>query len=63
MRRATIVVTRRGKAFDATLPGFGTALYTPKIEGASSEAEAIGRLVLLLSHPLGIKIDREKVEG
>ena len=61
MAKTHITVTQRGEwskaKFDASVAGleFGIA-------NANSAEEAIGRLILLLSHPLGIIIHREKKE-
>ena len=57
MRRATIEVLKHGKQFDARVCGL-----TATVTNADSEAEAIGRLVLLLSHPLRVKILRETTD-
>lgn len=58
MRRAHITITEREGLFDADMAGvqFG-------IKGAATAEEAIGRLVLLLSHPMGIKIHKERANS
>ena len=57
MRKSHILILRHANGFDAHIAGL-----TAGITNAESEAEAIGRLILLLSHPLGIKIERETTE-
>lgn len=57
MRRATIVVMREGEQFGARLAG-----CEHEVHGRASAEEAVGLLVLLLCHPLGIRIEREKID-
>lgn len=52
-----IRVVKRGDKYDAQVYG-----YVSGITGADSAEEAIGRLVLLLSYPLGISIEQETEE-
>ena len=58
----TILLKQHGDTFDARIAGMGNALHTPEIKDANSEEEAIGRLILLLSHPLKFKIVREETK-
>lgn len=50
-----IRVVKRGDKYDANVYG-----YSHGITGADSEAEAVGRVVMLLSYPLGISIETEE---
>jgi hypothetical protein len=55
MAKTRIIILQHGNKFDA-----GVAGLTSVITNADSAEEAIGRLILLLSHPLGIVIEQEK---
>ena len=52
-----IRVVKRGEKYDAQLYGCVSG-----ITGADSREEAIGRIVQLLSYPLGIAIEQEEEE-
>ena len=56
MRKTTIAVLEHGGGYDASIGG-----YTAKVTNATTAEEAVGRLVMLLSHPLGLRIAHEKV--
>jgi hypothetical protein len=58
MRKTIIAVLRHAHGYDANVVGL-----TFGITNAATPEEAIGRLVTLLSHPLGVTIERETAEG